>query len=80
MLPQSREKKAARDCAVHRDTCCIHKLNQKSKKIWHSASWYSRQVNNTVEKYKNEWWLGLQEEEIDAAAIKQATGWNMRHQ
>ena len=52
MLPQSREKKAARDCAVHRDTCCIDRLNQKSKKIWHSASWNSRQVNNTVENTK----------------------------
>lgn len=52
MLPQSRERKAARGCEVHRDTCCIDRLGQKSKKIWHSASRYSRQVNNTVQNIK----------------------------
>lgn len=51
-LPQSRERKVARDCEVHRDTCCIGRLSQKSKKIWHSASQCSRQVNSTVQNRK----------------------------
>lgn len=52
MLPQSHERKVARGCAVHRDTCCIDILSRKSKKIWHSSSQCSRQVNNTVQNIK----------------------------